>query len=132
MSATSTIEKKKLTWKDVARSLAKPKVAVMVGLGFSSGRPFMLVGNTLGFWLREGGITLTTIGYLSWVGLAYSSKFLWAPLIDKVRVPVLGKIMGLRRGWLLFSQVLVMLWYWIVQLRLLGFLGLLLRKFIFL
>lgn len=104
-----TEAKKKLTWKDVARSLAKPKVAVMLALGFSSGLPFMLVGNTLGFWLREGGITLTTIGFLSWVGLAYSFKFLWAPLIDKVRVPILGKLIGLRRGWLLLSQVLVMI-----------------------
>lgn len=104
----STTTQKKLSWKDVARSLAKPKVAVMLGLGFSSGLPFMLVGNTLGFWLREGGITLTTIGFLSWVGLAYSFKFLWAPLIDKVRVPILGKMIGLRRGWLLLSQGLIM------------------------
>ncbi len=101
--------KKKQSWKDVARSLTNPKVAVMLGLGFSSGLPFMLVGNTLGFWLREGGITLTTIGFLSWVGLAYSFKFLWAPLIDKVRVPILGKMIGLRRGWLLISQVFVMI-----------------------
>ncbi len=101
--------KKKLGWKDVARSLAKPKVLVMLLLGFSSGLPFMLVGNTLGFWLREGGITLTTIGFLSWVGLAYSMKFLWAPLIDKVHVPFIGKKMGLRRGWLLISQVLISL-----------------------
>jgi PAT family beta-lactamase induction signal transducer AmpG len=108
MSAT-TPEKKKLSWKDVAKSLAKPKVAVMLALGFSSGLPFMLVGNTLGFWLREGGITLTTIGFLSWVGLAYSFKFLWAPLIDKVRVPIIGKMLGLRRGWLAFSQILVII-----------------------
>lgn len=99
--------KKNLSWKDVLRSLKKPKVAVMLALGFSSGLPFMLVGNTLGFWLREGGITLTTIGFLSWVGLAYSFKFLWAPLIDKVRVPLIGKKLGLRRGWLLISQVLI-------------------------
>ena len=101
--------KKQFSWKDVLRSLKQPKVAVMLLLGFSSGLPFLLVGNTLGFWLREGGITLTTIGFMSWVGLAYSFKFIWAPLIDKVQVPILGKKLGLRRGWLVVSQLLVML-----------------------
>ncbi|WP_363228097.1 MFS transporter [Bdellovibrio sp. ArHS] len=79
----------------------------MLALGFSSGLPFMLVGNTLGFWLRESGITLATIGFLSWVGLAYSLKFLWAPLIDKADAPVIGKILGRRRGWMVLSQVLI-------------------------
>lgn len=79
----------------------------MLALGFSSGLPFMLTGNTLGFWLREGGIELATIGFASWVGLAYSLKFLWAPLIDKVNAPVIGKWLGRRRGWMLISQVLV-------------------------
>lgn len=106
MSATTS--KKRLGWKDVGRSLSRPKVAVMLALGFSSGLPFMLVGNTLGYWLRESGITLSTIGFLSWVGLFYSFKFLWAPLIDKVRTPILGKMIGLRRGWMLFSQILIM------------------------
>lgn len=84
--------------------LRQPKVLVMLGLGFSSGLPFMLVGNTLGFWLREQGVTLTAIGFLSWVGLAYSFKFLWAPLIDKISIP----FFGLRRGWLLIAQLMVM------------------------
>lgn len=97
----------KVSWKDVLKSMSRPKVAVMLALGFSSGLPFMLVGNTLGFWLREGGITLATIGFLSWVGLAYSLKFLWAPIIDKVRFPVLGKWLGLRRGWMMATQLLV-------------------------
>ncbi len=97
----------KPTRMDVLRSIMRPKIAVMLLLGFSSGLPFMLVGNTLGFWLREGGTTLATIGFLSWVGLAYSFKFLWAPLIDKVPAPILGKRLGQRRGWMLISQVLV-------------------------
>lgn len=95
-------------WKSVLSSLKQKKVAVMLGLGFSSGLPFMLVGNTLGFWLRESGITLTTIGFMSWVGLAYSFKFIWSPLVDKVKIPFIGSKLGLRRGWLLFSQALVM------------------------
>ncbi|MFN7906269.1 MAG: AmpG family muropeptide MFS transporter [Pseudobdellovibrionaceae bacterium] len=100
-------EKKKLNWTDVGRSLTQPKIAVMLALGFSSGLPFMLVGNTLGFWLREGGTTLTTIGFMSWVGMAYSFKFIWAPLVDRVKLPLLGTLFGLRRGWMIFSQLLI-------------------------
>ncbi len=77
-------------------------------LGFSSGLPFLLVGNTLGLWLREAGTTLTAIGFLSWVGLAYSMKFLWAPILDKTNVPLLGRL-GHRRGWLILSQIIVAL-----------------------
>lgn len=93
---------------DTIRSLTRPKVAVMLALGFSSGLPFMLVGNTLGFWLRESGIELATIGFLSWVGLAYSLKFFWAPLIDKVHAPLLGRLLGRRRGWMMAAQLVIM------------------------
>lgn len=104
----STAKKsRRLSWLDTLRSLTRPKVAVMLALGFSSGLPFMLVGNTLGFWLRESGVELATIGFLSWVGLAYSLKFLWAPVIDKVNAPLLGSLLGRRRGWMLLSQILV-------------------------
>lgn len=109
--ATKTKEKKSensKNWMTVLLSLMRPQVAIMLALGFSSGLPFMLVGNTLGFWLRESGITLTTIGFLSWVGLAYSLKFLWAPLVDKVHFPLIGRWLGLRRSWMLASQIVVM------------------------
>lgn len=101
-------ESSSVGWQTVVKSLMTPKVACMLALGFSSGLPFMLVGNTLGFWLRESGITLTTIGFLSWIGLAYSFKFLWAPLTDKMPLPLLTSRLGQRRGWMLMSQVLVM------------------------
>ncbi|HEU4813400.1 MAG TPA: MFS transporter [Xanthomonadaceae bacterium] len=91
----------------VLRNLRDPKVLAMLLLGFSSGIPIYLVGNTLGFWMRENGIELSTIGFLSWVGLAYSLKFLWAPLIDKVDAPVLGRLLGRRRGWMLLAQLVV-------------------------
>ena len=94
--------------RDVIASLRQPKVAVMLALGFSSGLPFFLSGNTLGYWLRDAGTTLTAIGFLSWVGLAYSVKFLWAPIIDRVDAPVFGRF-GRRRGWLIVSQILVAL-----------------------
>ncbi len=78
----------------------------MLLLGFSSGLPIYLVGNTLGFWMRKEGIELSTIGFLSWVGLAYTMKFLWAPIVDKTDVPLFGRF-GRRRGWMLLSQLVV-------------------------
>ena len=92
--------------RDVIASLRQPKVALMLMLGFSSGLPFLLTGNTLGYWLRDEGTALTAIGFLSWVGLAYSVKFLWAPFIDRLDAPVFGRF-GRRRGWLIISQLLV-------------------------
>jgi PAT family beta-lactamase induction signal transducer AmpG len=86
------------------REYLTPRVLVMAALGFSSGLPFLLVGNTFGYWLRDEGSTLKAIGFLSWVGIAYSLQFAWAPLLD--RVPVL-KILGQRRGWMVLSQLLI-------------------------
>ncbi len=99
--------KKRPGWRDVLRGLRQRKVAVMLLLGLSAGLPFMLVGNTMGLWLREGGTELTAIGFLSWVGIMYSMKFLWAPIIDKVDVPVLGRLLGHRRGWMILAQAVV-------------------------
>ena len=101
-----TVVKPALRKRDVLTSLRQPKVAVMLMLGFSSGLPFFLTGNTLGYWLRDAGTTLSAIGFLSWVGLAYSLKFLWAPIIDRVDAPGCGRL-GRRRGWMLVSQLLV-------------------------
>jgi PAT family beta-lactamase induction signal transducer AmpG len=92
--------------RQVIASLGQPKVAAMLMLGFSSGLPFFLTGNTLGYWLRDEGTTLSAIGFLSWVGLAYSFKFLWAPIIDRVDAPLLGRL-GRRRGWMVLTQILI-------------------------
>ncbi|HYU32937.1 MAG TPA: MFS transporter [Thermoanaerobaculia bacterium] len=92
---------------DVFRALRQPKVAIMLGLGFSSGLPFFLTAATLGYWMRDEGVSLKAIGFLSWVGLAYSFKFLWSPLIDRLDAPWLGKRLGRRRGWILAAQVLI-------------------------
>src|SRR5215469_5884759 len=88
------------------RDYMNPKVLVMLALGFSSGLPFNLVGNTLGYWLRDEGTRLAAIGFISWVGIAYSLKFLWAPFLDRIRVPVLSRL-GRRRGWILLAQIIV-------------------------
>jgi len=84
----------------------RPKTLTMLLLGFSSGLPFYLVGNTFGYWLRDEHTSLTAIGFLSWVGIAYSLKFLWAPLMDRTDLP-LFKRLGHRRGWMMFSQIMV-------------------------
>jgi PAT family beta-lactamase induction signal transducer AmpG len=103
MAEAATTRRRK---RDVISSLGQPKVAVMLALGFSSGLPFLLTGNTLGYWLRDEGTTLKAIGFLSWVGLAYSLKFLWAPVVDRVNAPLFGRF-GRRRSWMLLTQVLV-------------------------
>src|SRR3982751_1249173 len=102
----ASAERRKRTIGDVITSLRQPKVAVMLMLGFSSGLPFFLSGNTLGYWLRDAGTTLAAIGFLSWVGLAYSLKFLWAPIIDRVCAPGLGRF-GRRRSWMIVSQLMI-------------------------
>jgi PAT family beta-lactamase induction signal transducer AmpG len=81
----------------------------MLLLGFSAGLPLLLVLGTLSFWLREAGIDRTTIGYLSWVGLAYAFKWVWAPLVDRMPIPLLTRWLGRRRSWLLLAQLAIML-----------------------
>src|SRR5947209_7645100 len=89
---------------NLVASLRQPKIAVMLMLGFSSGLPFFLTGNTLGYWMRDEGTTLAAIGFLSWVGVAYSLKFLWAPLVDRLDAPGFGWL-GRRRGWMIVTQI---------------------------
>lgn len=97
---------KKYGFRETVAALGKPRVAAMATLGFASGLPFLLTGATFGYWLRDEGTTLTAIGFLSWVGLAYTFKVLWAPFIDRLPAPFLGKL-GRRRGWALVSQLTI-------------------------
>jgi len=90
------------------RAYFRPRVMTMLLLGFASGLPFMLTGNTLSYWLRDSGISLTAIGFLAWLHASYSLKPFWAPLIDRVDAPFLGRL-GRRRGWMLASQTVVCL-----------------------
>jgi PAT family beta-lactamase induction signal transducer AmpG len=89
---------------DIVRALGRPKVGLMLALGFSSGLPFMLIGNTLGFWLAEDGVALALIGFLSWITLTYSVKFLWGAVVDRFKAPLIG-FLGRRRGWMVVTQV---------------------------
>ncbi|WP_413987912.1 AmpG family muropeptide MFS transporter [Labrys okinawensis] len=81
------------------------RLAFMLALGFSSGLPFLLIFSTQSARLREAGISLTVIGLISWVALAYSVKFLWAPLIDQYDPPLPVRFLGRRRGWMLLAQL---------------------------
>src|SRR5271167_5214176 len=85
----------------------KPRVLVIMFLGFSSGLPLALSGSTLLVWMTEAGVNLGTIGLFALVGTPYTVKFLWAPLIDALDVPLLSRRFGRRRGWLLLSQFLL-------------------------
>src|SRR5438105_9909412 len=103
MSVAAGVRPRRL---EKVRVYFRPRVFIMLLLGFSSGLPFLLSGNTLGYWLRDEGTRLQAIGFLSWVGLAYSLKFLWAPIIDRVDAPLVGRL-GRRRGWMVLSQIAV-------------------------
>lgn len=92
--------------KEILRSARQPKVGVMLALGFSSGLPFLLIGNTLNYWLGDAHVDLAVIGFASWIGLSYSIKFLWGAVVDGVRLPVLGRL-GRRRGWMVLAQLVV-------------------------
>jgi PAT family beta-lactamase induction signal transducer AmpG len=92
-------------WVDAVKAYRHPRVAAMLFLGFSAGLPFMLVFSTLSAWLRESGIERATIGMLSWVGIIYTIKVFWAPVVDRLKLPVLHRLLGRRRSWMLVAQV---------------------------
>ncbi len=95
------------SWRTTFKVYAEPASLRMLALGFSAGLPLLLVLGTLSFWLREAGINRTTIGYLSWVALAYAFKWVWSPLVDRMPIPWLTRQLGRRRSWLLLSQALI-------------------------
>src|SRR5213082_2608699 len=92
---------------DAVAVYLKPRVLVIMFLGFSSGLPLALSGSTLLFWMAEAGVNLGTIGLFALVGTPYTIKFLWAPLVDALHVPFFTRAFGRRRGWLVCSQLLL-------------------------
>jgi PAT family beta-lactamase induction signal transducer AmpG len=94
-------------WRDAVAVYFKPRVLVILFLGFAAGLPLALSGSTLVVWMRQSGVDLTTIGLFTLVGTPYTLKFLWAPVIDALDVPLLSKWLGRRRGWLVASQLLL-------------------------
>ncbi|BDB67690.1 MULTISPECIES: AmpG family muropeptide MFS transporter [Comamonas] len=106
-SSADVVIKPKRSWSQAFKVYAQPTSLRMLALGFSAGLPLLLVLGTLSFWLREADIDRTTIGFLSWVGLAYAFKWVWSPLVDRLPLPALTRMLGRRRSWLLFSQLLI-------------------------
>ncbi len=83
------------------------KILYMALLGFSAGVPILLIFSTLSLWLSEAGVSKSAVTYFSWAALGYSFKFIWAPIVDKLPLPILSKVLGRRRGWLLLAQCAV-------------------------
>jgi MFS transporter, PAT family, beta-lactamase induction signal transducer AmpG len=98
----------KRSWADTLKVYLEPPTLRMLLLGFAAGLPLLLVLGTLSFRLREAGIDRTTIGFLSWVGLAYGFKWVWSPLVDRMPIPFVTQWLGRRRSWLLLSQIVIM------------------------
>jgi PAT family beta-lactamase induction signal transducer AmpG len=95
-------------WREILAVYLKPRVLIVMFLGFSSGLPLALSGSTLAIWMREVGVDLGTIGLFTLVGTPYTLKFLWAPVVDALDVPILTRLLGRRRGWLMLSQIMLM------------------------
>src|SRR6266545_660726 len=107
MTATPDTATARPRFADTLAVYLKPRVLIVLFLGFSAGLPLALSGSTLLIWMREAGVDLGTIGLFALVGTPYTIKFLWAPIVDALDVPVLSTLLGRRRGWLIFSQLLL-------------------------
>jgi PAT family beta-lactamase induction signal transducer AmpG len=95
------------SWLDTLRTFKHPRVITMLFFGISAGLPLLLIFSSLSLWLREAGIEKSAVTYFSWAALGYSFKFVWAPLIDKLSIPILTQYFGRRRAWLLLSQIMI-------------------------
>ncbi len=94
-------------WLEAVKVLADRRALTLLCLGFSAGLPFLLVFTTLTAWLRDYGVSRTAIGYFTWIGTLYAIKFLWAPVVDRVPIPILTRALGKRRSWMLVAQLII-------------------------
>lgn len=104
---------KQTTWEFI-KSLRDRRVLVMLFLGAAAGLPFFLIFDTLSAWLRQAELSLQTIGMFALATLAYALKFVWAPVVDRVRIPILGRLLGQRRSWMALMQVLIVVGLWLI------------------
>jgi MFS transporter, PAT family, beta-lactamase induction signal transducer AmpG len=93
------------SWRSALAIYTQPRVLGMIFLGFSAGLPFLLVFATLSAWLSDEGISRSVIGFFSWVGVTYSVKVFWAPIVDRLPLPFLTRLLGKRRSWMLVAQI---------------------------
>lgn len=97
------------SWREAIRVYKHPRVIAIFFLGFAAGLPLLLVFSTLSAWLRDMEIARSTIGFFGWVGITYSIKVFWAPIVDRIRLPLLTNALGQRRSWMLLAQLMIML-----------------------
>jgi PAT family beta-lactamase induction signal transducer AmpG len=97
------------SWQATLKGFTHPRVVTLLFLGFSAGIPLLLIFSSLSLWLREAGVERATVTYFSWAALGFSFKFVWAPLVDQIPVPLLTRWLGRRRGWMLLGQLAIML-----------------------
>ena len=101
---TPTVQR---SWRDALAIYLRAPVITMLFLGFSAGLPFLLVFSTLSAWLRSDGVEVAAIGFFAWIGMLYSIKFFWAPVVDRLPLPLLTRRLGQRRGWMLLAQAMI-------------------------
>src|SRR5687767_6841949 len=94
-------------WRSAMAGYLTPRMLIILAMGFASGLPLLLTLSTLSYWLSKIGVDKTTIGLFALVGTPYTFKFLWSPIIDQARLPVLTRLLGRRRSWLLLTQLLL-------------------------
>ena len=104
--AEDVAERRLTTWEFV-KTLKERRVFVMLLLGMAAGLPFFLIFDTLSAWLRQEGLSLQTITAFSLATLSYSLKFVWAPMVDRVKIPVLEPLLGQRRSWMVLMQIII-------------------------
>src|SRR6202162_4471269 len=105
--ATDTVAKSRRSLNDALAVYLKRRVLIILFLGFSAGLPLALSGSTLLVWMRESGVNLETIGFFALVGTPSAVKFVWAPVVDALDLPLLSRLRGRRRSWLIFAQLLL-------------------------
>ncbi|QOR38487.1 MFS transporter [Billgrantia diversa] len=102
-----TIPTAQRSWGAALAIYLRAPVITMLFLGFSAGLPFLLVFSTLSAWLRSDGVQVAAIGFFAWIGMLYSIKFFWAPVVDRLALPLLTRVLGQRRSWMLVAQAMI-------------------------
>ena len=100
------------------RSYLQPRTATMLVLGAACGLPLLTISNALGLWLTDNKVSMTDIGLFAYTLLPYSFKFVWAPILDQVRLPVLHRLLGKRRSWMLVAQFGILIAFIALQIYL--------------
>ncbi len=101
---TGSMSEPSRDWRETVRVFVHPRVVTMLFLGLSAGLPLLLIFSSLSLWLREAGVERSAVTFFSWAALGYSFKFVWAPLVDRLPLPLLTRRLGRRRAWLLLAQ----------------------------